>query len=95
MAGRMARHDSETRLIFEATMDRACDLNSIARNAVNSLIEDAKRSFRGERREIFARAIQNAVRHTGELQIQHLRDLLRECGLISSPQPEGMRSLIN
>jgi hypothetical protein len=42
------------------------DRISVAWNAVNALIEDAKCNLRGERGEIFAWAIYNAVRHTGD-----------------------------
>ena len=70
------------------------DRISVAWNAVNALIEDAKCNLRGERGEIFAWAIYNAVRHTGDSQLQNLRELLREHRLTSTPPPGGERSWV-
>ena len=58
------------------------------------LIEDAKCNLGGKRGEIFAWAIYNAVRHSGESQFQNLRELLREHHLMSTPPPQGERSWV-
>lgn len=69
-------------------MDEETD--SVARSAVKALIEDAKAEFRGERQEVFAWAIYNAVRHTDSAQLQNLRELLRKHGI--NPGLEAKRS---
>ena len=71
------------------------DTDSIAWHAVKALIEDAKSEFKGPRGEAFAWAIYNAVRQTGDSQIQNLRELLHKHSLVSSPLPEGKGSWVN
>jgi hypothetical protein len=53
------------------------DRESVAWHAVNALIEDARRNFKGERGEGFAWAIYNAVRRTNTAELSNLRELLQ------------------
>jgi predicted RNA binding protein with dsRBD fold (UPF0201 family) len=54
------------------------DREPVAWHAVNALIEDAKRNFKGERGEAFAWAIYNAVRRTNGAELQNLREMLQK-----------------
>jgi precorrin-3B methylase len=54
------------------------DRESVAGHAVNALIEDARRQFKGARGEAFAWAIYNAVRRTKAQELGNLRELLQK-----------------
>ena len=65
--------------------------DTIAWNAVNALIEDARANFKGEQQEAFAWAIYNAVRHSDQSQLDNLRALLHKRGIDvkSGEKPTG------
>ena len=69
--------------------------DSVAWNAVNALIEDAKADLKGARGEAFAWAVYNAVRRTDPSQLQNLRDLLHEFGIKIDPGREVKPSWVN
>jgi hypothetical protein len=69
--------------------------DSVAWNAVNALIENARADFRGERQKAFAWAVYSAVRRTDSSQLQNLRELLRKHGIKINPGREVKRSWVN
>jgi hypothetical protein len=56
----------------------ADDREPVAWHAVNALIEDAQRNFKGKRGQVFAWAIYNAVRRTNAAELGNLRALLQK-----------------
>jgi len=54
------------------------DRESVAWHAVNALIEDARRQFKGARGEASAWAVYNAVRRTKAQELGNLRELLQK-----------------